>query len=309
MPKLHDAAPPEPPTPVEVAVTITITGSTGTIGTELVRLLSGAAVPVRAIMRNFTRTRPLAHVAWTRADLADADLLEPALAGTRRLFLLTDNSPGFGRMQIRVIEAAERLGVEHVVKLSALGATPRTKAGLAREHWEAEQALEGTSMSWTILRPHTFMQNWLGEVATTVREEGAIYAAIGDGRVPFIDTRDIAAVAAEALLDPETHSGQRYVLTGGEAVGYAALAEALAEATGRSVTYHPLSMDEMRTRLEAQGAHPETIDSMLALAAYQKAGGATERVSPSVSEILGRPPRSIRDFARDHRDSFLPETS
>ncbi len=290
-------------------MTITITGSTGTIGSALVRLLSEAGVPIRAILRDFTRAEELANVAWTRADLNEEDLLEPALAGTHRLFLLTGNEPGFGESQIRVIEAAERLGVEHVVKLSALGASPRTKAGLAREHWEAEQALESTSMSWTILRPHTFMQNWLGEVATTVREEGAIYAAIGDGQVPFIDTRDIAAVAAEALVNPEAHAGQRYVLTGGEAIGYAALADAISEATGQEVTYHPLSMDEMRARMEGQGVHPEMIDSMLALAAYQKAGGATAQVSPSVSEVLGREPRSIQDFARDYRDHFVPSSS
>lgn len=287
-------------------MTITITGSTGTIGTELVRLLSEAGVSVRAILRDFTRVTPLPHVAWTRADLAQEDLLEPALAGTRRLFLLTGNEPGFGETQIRVIRAAERLGVEHVVKLSALGATPRSKSGLAREHGEAEQVLESTAMAWTILRPHAFMQNWLGEVASTVREEGTIYAAIGDGRVPFIDARDIAAVAARCLLEPVAHAGQRYVLTGPEAVGYTALADALTSATGQLVRYHPLSMDEMRARMEAQGVHPEMIKSMLALAAYQKAGGATERVSDSVSRILGRPGRTIQEFARDYRDHFLP---
>lgn len=286
-------------------MTITVTGSTGTIGTELVRLLSDARVPVRAVLRDFTRARPLPHVVWLQADLRAEPLLEPTLAGTRRLFLLTGNQPGFGETQIGVIRAAERLGVEHVVKLSALGATPRTKSPLAREHWEAEQALEATSMSWTILRPHSFMQNWLGDVAETVRREGAIYAAIGDGRVPFIDARDIAAVAAEALLHPERHSGQRYVLTGGEAVGYGDLARVLSEELGKPVIYHALSMEEMRARLERQGVAPKMIESLLALAAYQKAGGPTERVSDSVQQILGRAPRTIRDFARDYKRHFV----
>jgi uncharacterized protein YbjT (DUF2867 family) len=286
-------------------MTITVTGSTGTIGAELVRLLSEAGAPVRAVLRDFRRARTLAHTAWLQADLGDESLLEPALAGTRRLFLLTGNQPGFGEVQIGVIRAAERLGVEHVVKLSALGATPRTKSPLAREHWEVEQALEASAMSWTILRPHSFMQNWLGDVADSVRDEGVIYAAIGDGRVPFIDARDIAAVAAETLLHPESHAGQRYVLTGGEAVGYGALASALSQATGAPVEYRALSMDEMRARLERQGMDANMIESFLALAAYQKAGGPTERVSDSVERILGRPPRSIQDFARDYRERFV----
>ena len=269
------------------------------------RILSAEGTPLRGVTRNAANTTALNGTVWVQADLADRKLLEPALSGTERLFLLTANKTGFGKTQIEVIQAAQELGVRHVVKLSALGASPRTRSGLAREHYEAEQALEASSMSWTILRPHAFMQNWLGELAQTVRSEGAFYAAIGEGRVPFIDTRDIAAVAAEALLHPEKHAGQRYVLTGGEAVGYAQLASELSEELGRKVSYRSLSMDEMRKRLESQGMAGNMIDSLLALAAYQKAGGATERVSPSVNEILGRAALSTRDFVRHHRAAFV----
>jgi|SRR5690625_1339550 len=286
---------------------ITIIGSTGTIGQELVRLLSEAGVSLRAVLRNIHRERSLPGVTWVQADVSDPSLWDATLAGTDRLFLLTGNQPGFGQTQVDVIKAAEKLGVKHVVKLSALGATPRTKSPLAHEHWVAEQALEESDMTWTILRPHAFMQNWLGEIAKTVREEGAIYAAIGEGKVPFIDARDIAAVAAEILLHPEPHTSKRYVLTGGEAVGYAQLAEALSQATGSLVTYRSLSMDEMRARMENQGLNIEMIDSYLALAAYQKAGGPTARVSDSVQEILGRKPRTIKDFAHDYRDNFTTQ--
>lgn len=283
---------------------ITVIGSTGNIGRELVDLLSDEEAPVRAVLRNTRRIRTVPGVVWIKADVTDESLLKPLLAGTSRLFLLTGNKPGFGRIQINVIRTAESLGVKHVVKLSALGASPRTRAPLALEHWEAEQALEASGMTWTILRPHTFMQNWLGEVAETVRSEGAIYAAIGEGKVPFIDARDIAAVAAEALLHPEKHSGQRYVLTGGEAVGYREVAEAISKATGTPVVYHSLSMEEMRERMKQQGMNEKMIDSYLALAAYQKAGGPTARVSESVAEILGRPARTVEDFANDYREYF-----
>jgi len=286
---------------------ITIIGSTGTIGKELVRLLSEAGVPVRAVLRDFHRARSLPGITWIQADISDPSLREVTLAGTDRLFLLTGNQPGFGQIQIDAIKAAKRVGVEHVVKLSALGASPRTKSPLAHEHWIAEQALEESGMSWTILRPHVFMQNWLGEVAETVRYQGIIYAAIGEGKVPFIDARDIAAVAAEALLHPDPYIGKRYVLTGGEAVGYDDLAEALTKTVGKQVKYRSLSMDEMRARMERQGISPAMIDSYLALAAYQKAGGATARVSGSVEEILGRKPRTIMDFAHDYRDNFTTQ--
>src|SRR6266550_3530144 len=119
---------------------ITITGSTGTIGSELLHLLSGAGVEVRAVHRDVRKTRTWPNVTWVRADLDDE----------RRL---------------GVVHAAERLGVDHVVKLSALGASDHSKSTIAREHWEVEQALVNSRLKWTILRPHAFMQNWLADVA------------------------------------------------------------------------------------------------------------------------------------------------
>ena len=283
---------------------ITVTGSTGTIGSELVRLLSAAGAATRAVHRSARNTQALRGLVWLKADLRDETVLEPVLAGTTRLFLLSGNEAGFGKLQIETLRAAERLGVQHVVKLSALGASNHSNSTIAREHWEVEQALQQSTMTWTMLRPHAFMQNWLGDVAESVREEGAIYSPIADGRVPFIDARDIAAVAAEVLLNPEAHMGRRCFLTGGEAVGLADVAATLSAATGRTVTYRPISMDEARARMEARGVPAQLIEATLAIAAYQKAGGATAKVSDSVERILGRPPRTIRDFARDYADRF-----
>jgi uncharacterized protein YbjT (DUF2867 family) len=284
---------------------ITVTGATGTIGAELVRLLGNAGVPVRAILRDVRRIRATPNVVWLQADLRDTWALEPVLAGTSRLFLLSDNSPGFGKQQIDTLHAAQQLGVRHVVKLSALGASSHSNSSIAREHYDVEQALQQLRMTWTILRPHAFMQNWLGEVAHDVRAENVFRSPIDDGRVPFIDTRDIAAVAAEALLHPETHAGQKYFLTGAEAVGLADLARELSEATGHTIRYEPISMDDARRRWESHDYAEETIGAMLAIAAYQKAGGPTSMVSDRVLKILGRPPKSVRDFVRDHRDYFI----
>lgn len=283
---------------------ITVTGASGTIGTELVGLLSAAAAPTRAILRDARKTRALPYVAWVQADLSDPTLLEPALAGTSRLFLLTGNDPGFGQIQIGIVHAAEALGVRLIVKASALGASDHSKSWIGREHWEVEQAILQSRMQWTMLRPHAFMQNWLGDLAESVRAEGVIYSPIGDGRVPFIDTRDIAAVATQVLLHPDPHRGNKYILTGGAAVGYADVAAALTTAIGRPVSYRSISMEEARARMATRGVSPEAIDASLALAAYQRAGGPTAVVSPTVERLLGRAPRSVSDFARDYAAQF-----
>ena len=279
-------------------------GSTGTIGSELVRLLSAAGVATRALYRDVRKTGTSPNVTWVRADLDDTRGLKVALEGTQRLFLLTGNEPEFASTQIGVVRAAEELGVQHIVKLSALGASDHSKSTIAREHWAVEQALRGTRLHWTILRPHAFMQNWLGDVAESVRAERVIYAPIGDGRVPFIDARDIAAVATEVLLHAEAHVGGKYVLTGGAAVGYADLAEALSEATGQTITYRPITLEEARARLAARGVAAAAIEPLMAIAAYQRAGGPTALVSPHVEQLLGRRPRTVRDFVSDYGSHF-----
>ena len=284
---------------------ITVTGSTGTIGRELVRLLAERGASVRAVYRDAGKASSLPTVERARADLANPVELSAALTGTARLFLLTDNAPGFARIQIAVVDAAAQLGVGHLVKLSALGASDHSHSWIAREHWEVEQAIQHSSVPWTMLRPHGFMQNWLGDVAESVRAEGVIYSPIGDGRVPFIDARDIAAVAALVLQRPEAHAEKKYVLTGGAAVGLAELAAALTQVTGRTITNRPITMEAARARLAARGMTTSLIDATLAIAAYQRDGGPTATVSPTVERLLGRAPLTIHDFVRDYRTSFV----
>src|SRR5436189_1117187 len=65
---------------------------------------------------------------------------------------------------------------------------------------------------------------------------GAIYLPWGNGRASFVDTRDIAALAAEALTS-EGHEGKTYTLTGPAALGIAEVASILSEVAGREINY------------------------------------------------------------------------
>ncbi|MBT9260328.1 MAG: SDR family oxidoreductase [Clostridiales bacterium] len=283
---------------------ITLTGTTGTIGRHLLALFEKEAIPVRALVRDIRKAPPVRSAVFCQVDLRREDLLPVALKGTDVLFLLTGNEPGFSRLQMAVAREARKAGVQHVVKLSALGASDHTRSSIAREHWEAEEAIRGEGLSWTFLRPHAFMQNWLSDLAREVREEGVIRSPIGDGKVPFIDARDIAEVAFRILLDPEPHRGKKYFLTGGKAVGYKDVAETLEKLLKRPVRYQPISLEEERKRLQMRGLPPELIEGLLTIAEYQRAGGPTAQVSPHVERLLGRPPRSLEAFLRDHLDAF-----
>jgi len=266
---------------------ILVFGATGTVGNELISILSGDDVPAIAVTRGPAPPRPRRGVRWVQADLAAPASVEGLFSGVRSMFLLTGNHPDMARLQIAAIDAAARAHVEYVVKLSALGASDHSRLPIGRAHYEAESALMASGMRWTMLRPHVFMQNLLGQ-ARAIAHEGRIVGGSGDGRIPFIDTRDIAAVAAVALTRPG-HDGQKYILTGPEALSYSDIARILSGVIGRPVEYHDF-YNEARDRNT--------------LAAHQRAGGKTAMVHDTVRRILGREPRSSAEFAKDHARIF-----
>ena len=281
---------------------ILVFGATGHIGGELISILSSEGVPSVAVTRAPSRERPLPGIRWAKADLAAPASVDGLLRDVKTMFLLTGNGADLATLQVTAIRAAAKAGVEYVVKLSALGASDRSKSPIGRAHYEAEQELIASGMRWVILRPHVFMQNLLDQLPAIVRE-GRIFAASGDGKVPFIDTRDIAAVAAVTLTH-SGHGGKKYVLTGPEALSYFDVARILTAVVDRPIAYGALSLEEARERMARAGDAPWAIEGLLALAAYQRAGGPTAVVHDTVQRVLGRPPRSLAEFAKDHAQMF-----
>ena len=283
---------------------ILVTGATGDIGSKVLHRLSEADVQTRALSRAPSRGEALPRVEWAKADLAEPETLYPAFDGVDRLFLLTGNVRSMAQLQKNAVDEAVAAGVDHVVKLSARGAQPQSKSAIGRWHHEVEIHLKASELSWTMLRPHVFMQNLLDQ-AERIRSGGTIRAAAGDARIPFIDTRDIADVVGTVLTEPvKKHASETYLLTGGVALNYEQVAAVLGAATNRDLEYVAESFDEARARLRSEGLPDWLIDSKLALAEYQRAGGETARVTRDVFEVTGHPPRSMIQFAYDHRRSF-----
>lgn len=281
---------------------IVVTGATGKIGSELVRLLAQRGEAVRALARHAGRGEELSGVEWVAADLARREGLAAAFAGAEKLFLLTANSEDMVRLQKNALEAARQAGVRQVVKLSALGASDHSQSVIGLWHYNVERILQESGLAWTFLRPHHFMDNLLDQ-RENIGRDGTVYSAAGEGRIPFIDTRDIAAAAA-AVLTGSGHEDKMYVLTGPEALSYRRATEILSEVLGRPLTYVAETEDETWARQRQAGEPAWRIAALLAIASYQRAGGATEQTTPTVEDLAGRPPRTFEQFARDHAAEF-----
>jgi uncharacterized protein YbjT (DUF2867 family) len=282
---------------------ILVTGATGHIGSELVRLLAEQGAPARALVHSPDKAAPIQRLGLESAlgDYEQPDTLDAAMKDCDQLFLLSPPSPRQPQQEQHVIDAARRAGVGHVVKQSVPWAGPDAPVEFSRWHGQVEEHLAQSGLAYTLLRPSSFMQNFLMS-AQQVADQGVLYGMFGEGRVAFIDTRDIAAVAAELLTSPG-RQGASYTLTGPEALSAAEVAERLSAATGRQVSSVDLGADAFRQALAGAGMPGWLVDGVVEgntmLAADHGAA-----VTDEVARLTGRPPRTFAQFAADHRVAF-----
>jgi uncharacterized protein YbjT (DUF2867 family) len=275
---------------------ILVTGATGNVGKPLVGLLSDTGVPFRAFVRDPERGRAALGptVALAEGDFAEPATLDAALEGVERVFLLSGNS----ELETDAVEASVRAGVGRVVKQSALG------VGLDPPpfHRRIEETLEGSGLGFTHLRPTAFMQTLAAYLPALIGNDGTFRLPAGGGRVAWVDTRDISAVAFRALTE-DGHEGKAYPITGPETLSMAEVAEKLSAATGRPIRYENVPPDTARELMVQRGLPAAFADFLVAFYGLVSEG-ATDFVTQSVPEVTGAPGRTFGAFAQEHASAF-----
>jgi uncharacterized protein YbjT (DUF2867 family) len=280
---------------------ILITGATGQVRREAVNALVAAGLTVRALVRKPSGIAGLDGVQVVEGDFDDDASLAGALHGIEAMLLAGRDSPATISQHQRVLAHARCANVQHIVKLSAIGASRDSRITLMREHHAIDEEVRTGPASWTLLKPHLYMQNLL-RVADTVRKDGWLAAPMGVERYPIVDTRDVGAAAGIVLRNPVAHAGRTYTLTGPAVHGYDDVAAALSVVAGRAVAYEPVSPQEYEARLQAAGMPGwRAFDHAHIASAYTPSDNA---VSPDLPVLLARRPRSLSEFLRDHRDLF-----
>jgi uncharacterized protein YbjT (DUF2867 family) len=273
---------------------ILVTGATGTVGSEVVRQLAAAGEQPRAFVRDPTKARARLgeRVELVVGDLDRPETLTAALAGVERVFLVTTQSTQQPDWERGVVQAAVRADIGHLVKLSVFRADEQSPLQVARQHGQAEHALEESGLAATILRPVFFMQNLFAMIRA-----GAIATAAGEGRVAMVDARDIAAVAVAALTSHE-YAGKTYTLTGPEALSFDDAASTLSQQTGTKISHVRVSPDAVRTTLQAAGVAAWFADDMTKLHSML-ADGYEDVVTDDARIMTGNPPRTLAQFGAD----------
>src|SRR5882762_7689858 len=171
----------------------------GKIGAEASRLLAQRGAPVRVLVRNRAKVTGLAQagVDICRGDLEVPATIDAAMQGVTSVVLV---SPAIPREELNVVASAVRARVQHVVKIMSK-ASADSPIARRRGQFEIEQGLIASGLGYTLLKNNAYMQNFL-MMARAIAETSSFGTATGDGRIGHVDTRDVAAVAAEIAASP-----------------------------------------------------------------------------------------------------------
>lgn len=279
-----------------------VIGGTGTVGVLVARRLATLGHQVVVGTREPSRARELPRGATAVAF----HLQEPsaaALAGVERAFCLVPRGVALSSGQeLALLASLAAARVARVVLMTGLGVDRAVGSPLHR----LEGALRHSGLPHAIVRPNYLFQNFCSGVlweGIVRRDEVAV--AAGEARISFVDARDVAAVAAAALLDDrEPH--QALDLTGPAAVSHEEIAAAIGRAAGRTIRHRPLTEDQARVELAAAGLGSQAIEARLGFLALARRGWFAP-VRPDVERVLGQAPRSLEAFAADHAATWRRE--
>ncbi|WDF33577.1 SDR family oxidoreductase [Arthrobacter agilis] len=278
-------------------MSIVITGATGHLGRQVVEQLLARGVDPSTVVAGGRNAEALAALAGlgvrtAHIDYADPSTLEDAFVGAEKVLLISGSEVGKRSVQHKaVIDAARRVGASLVYTSAPKAST--SALVLAPEHKATEGLLEGSGLTYTVLRNNWYTENY-DDTIRQATATGTILTSAGSGRVASATRRDYAEAAAVVLLSDE-YAGEILELGGDEPWSVDELATAVADVYGNNVTVNQVSTDEHVAALKGFGLDEDTAGFVAALDA-NIADGLLAESDGTLSRIIGRPTTPLTQY-------------
>ncbi|MFL9891323.1 SDR family oxidoreductase [Paraburkholderia sp. RL17-381-BIF-C] len=280
---------------------ILVTGSTGVVGTQVLDHLAGSGAQVRALTRTPEKAQFPEGVTAVQGDLSDVDGLRRAMNGVSTLFLLAPNAADELTQALQALSVAREAGVKGVVYLSVFKGADYVDVPHFTGKHTVERMIEHCDLPATVLRPAYFIQNDVRQKEPLLTH-GVYGMPIGAKGISMVDVRDIGEAAARELLRRERAADrlprETYELVGPEAITSESVASIWADVLGRAVRYGGDDLDLLEQRMKAVAPGWLAYDMRLMMNRYQQDGAVASKAEiDHLAALLGRQPRSYRDFA------------
>ncbi|KAH8661395.1 hypothetical protein BGZ60DRAFT_455250 [Tricladium varicosporioides] len=284
---------------------ILLTGGTGKTSLGIAYLLKDAKIPFVIASRKGQEGVP-PGMQGARFEWTDSSTLESALnykfPGKEKIsavYLVPPKIADLETSMNALVDLAVKKGVKRFV-LCTGSSTTQDGRGVGKV-W---QHFVNLKVDYTILLCTWFMENFLDwQHHASIRNEGKIYSACADGRIPFISASDIAAIAFRTLTDEKPHSGKTYRVLGPMLLTYDQIAAKISQATGRMVQHQNVSEEESAKRFQEFGM-PDNVAKFLAKIEVDTANGDEERTGNDVERVIGRPGQTFDAWVEVHKTSW-----
>lgn len=276
---------------------ILVTGSTGKVGSELLKELVNRNASVRALVRKAGASLP-PGVAPVVGDMLDPVSFEKALVGVDSLFLLNGVVPDELTQGLIAFGLAKKHKLRHIVYNSVFRADVFKDVPHFASKVAIENALKEFGVPFTILRPNYFYQNDLA-LQSVLTEHGVYPMPLGTPGLSAVDVRDIAEAAA-VVLTTEGHIGKTYNVVGPDVLSGPAVASLWSAVLGKTVQYPGEHMDAFEEQLRTQFPSWAAYDLRVMMQGYLERGfAATPEDVATLTKLLGHAPRRYVDFANE----------
>jgi len=269
-----------------------ITAATGNVGTPLVKALQRKNIGFTAGTRDAGKARQKLgnNLPTVYFDYDDPQSFAPALKGKEIMFLCGPSAtPHAVDLIMPLIDEAKKQGIRHIVFIAS--------------YPDVMEKIKAKGFDYTFVKANFFMQNFEIYQTRDIRERGEIFLPCGDGKAPFIHTRDIGEVCAEVLTQPEKYRSETLYITGPQAMDHFDAAAVFSDVLGKHITYRNPDDATYRQEMKQRGFSDTYIEAMIAVFGKIKKG-LVSQTSPVVEQMLSRKPLSLKDYVQERREIF-----